>query len=287
MVTNVPIRNEEGIIIGVAGLSRDMVGGGSGEEPLRGGERLNDLLLDSLPHPAMLVGRNRVVLAANRIAREAGAKIGDYCWKEYGKCAYLSEENARRARTATDTPGIHCTFCLADRALDEGLSPLKAPDLEVFGRRWDIHWVPLNEDTYLHYGIDVTERQELEEERNKLTRQLFLSQKMESVGRLAGGIAHDFNNLLTVIAGNAELVLYEMEEERMRVEIEEIRTTAERASSLTRQLLAFSRRQIIEPRVLDMNEVLIGMNAMMRRIIGEEIEEVHLKLNVLLMKVMN
>ena len=113
---------------------------------------------------------------------------------------------------------------------------------------------------------DITERKQLEE-------QLRLSQRLESIGRLAGGVAHDFNNLITVITGHSDLLLASMgNEDRLRQDVEEIRQAADRAASLTRQLLAFSRRQVLQPRVLRPNEVVEGMKGMLERIIGEDVE---------------
>ncbi|MBC7932299.1 MAG: PAS domain S-box protein [Rubrivivax sp.] len=103
--------------------------------------------------------------------------------------------------------------------------------------------------------------------------QLLQSQKMESVGRLAGGVAHDFNNLLTVVNGYGELALRKLAKgDPLRPYIEEIRKAGERAANLTRQLLAFSRKQILQPKVLDLNDYVAEANRMLRRLIGEDIE---------------
>lgn len=113
---------------------------------------------------------------------------------------------------------------------------------------------------------DISERRRLEE-------QLRQSQKMEAIGSLAGGIAHDFNNLLGVILGAGELALLRLQDDdAVRKYVLQMRRAAERAASLTRQLLAFSRRQSLEPRVLDLNVILREMEKMLRRLIGENID---------------
>ncbi|HEX7670064.1 MAG TPA: PAS domain S-box protein, partial [Polyangiaceae bacterium] len=113
---------------------------------------------------------------------------------------------------------------------------------------------------------DVTERRNLEE-------QLRQAQKMDAIGQLAGGVAHDFNNLLTVISGNIDLLLTDTRaDDPRRGALTDIRKASERATSLTRQLLAFSRKQILEPRLVDVHEVIAGIEKMLRRLIGEDVE---------------
>src|SRR5437867_1097668 len=123
---------------------------------------------------------------------------------------------------------------------------------------------------------DAQERREHKKAEEALRRseeQLRQSQKVEAIGRLAGGIAHDFNNLLTIINGYTELLLARIPgEDRMSRDINEIRKAGQRAASLTRQLLAFSRKQILEPKVLDLNAIVVDLEKMLRRLIGEDIE---------------
>ena len=110
-------------------------------------------------------------------------------------------------------------------------------------------------------------------DRVKLEDQLRQAQKMEAVGRLAGGIAHDFNNLLTAIRGNAELMSHRVKKDpAMAAEVEEILHAADRAASLTRQLLAFSRKQVLQPVALDINEIVGAVSRMARRLIGAEVQ---------------
>ena len=112
-----------------------------------------------------------------------------------------------------------------------------------------------------------------EVEKSQLEAQLLQSQKMEAIGRLAGGIAHDFNNLLTIINSNADFVLSELNEDNdLKLEIQEILDAGERAALLTKQLLTFSRQQVVEPRAIDINIVIENLERMLVRVIGEDVE---------------
>ena len=134
----------------------------------------------------------------------------------------------------------------------------------------DVSIAPVCDDAgrivnYVAVARDITERLQMEAE-------LQQAQKMESVGRLAGGVAHDFNNMLGAILGNAELALDNLEPSApLRVELEEIISAAKRSAEITQQLLAFARKQVVAPKVLDLNETIEGTTKMLRRLVGENI----------------
>jgi PAS domain S-box-containing protein len=149
-------------------------------------------------------------------------------------------------------------------------------DSEVFwredGTSFPVEYVstPLAEDGRIIGAVvafqDITQRRQLE-------LQLRQGQKMEAIGRLAGGVAHDFNNLLTVITGYTVMLLTELPpEDPVLQDLREIQAASERGAGLTRQLLAFSRQQVLQPRVVDLKRVIGGMEKMLRRLIGEDIE---------------
>jgi two-component system, cell cycle sensor histidine kinase and response regulator CckA len=119
----------------------------------------------------------------------------------------------------------------------------------------------------------VLARLRLNEERRQLEERYHHAQKMEALGRLTGSVAHDFNNILTVIMGNSEVVLSHLRgDDRFRGEMDQIRQAADRAATLTRQLLTFARHQVVELQVLDVNDVLRGMGGMLRTLVGEDID---------------
>jgi signal transduction histidine kinase/CheY-like chemotaxis protein len=124
------------------------------------------------------------------------------------------------------------------------------------------------------YNLEMRKAKELaEEEQKKLSDQLIQAQKMEAVGRLAGGVAHDFNNMLSVILGYSETILADLNPaDPIYKDLSEVKAAAERSANLTRQLLAFSRRQTIAPKVIDLKEQMKGMEFLLRRIIGEDID---------------
>jgi two-component system, cell cycle sensor histidine kinase and response regulator CckA len=188
----------------------------------------------------------------------------------------VSREQALQMSIERDLSGPECPVeRLPDiwRAVSAGqnqLFPWKARrgdtgalfDVEVFLTRIEIGGEP----AVVAAVRDTSERKRLED-------QLLHAQKMEAVGRLAGGVAHDFNNLLTVITGYSEMLLESAGDIcECRGELEEIRAAAEHAAALTRQLLIFSRKHISEPRLIDLNEMLVRLGKMLSRLLGEDVE---------------
>ena len=158
------------------------------------------------------------------------------------------------------------------RRLGESSGGREEHELRVMGSDGEYVWMSVHAaaeegqgDAIVVILEDVTERRQMEEQRR-------LSQRIEAVGRLAGGIAHDFNNLITVINGRADLLLSSIEEDDpLRDDLEEIRRAGDRAAAITRQLLAFSRRQLLQPKIVNLSEVVAGMEATLRALAGDAI----------------
>jgi PAS domain S-box-containing protein len=182
-----------------------------------------------------------------------------------GRKLWLDPQTTDRIKAALDSAGL-----------------VEALPIETARKNGDTIWLSLNlrlvKDergvTIYREGTieDITARMEAESQRKQLEQQLRQSQKMEAIGQLAGGVAHDFNNLLTAINGYSSLALQRAApDDRIRGYLEEIKKAGERAANLTRQLLAFGRKQMLKPILLNLNDVVSEMSKMLRRLIGEDI----------------
>lgn len=233
------------------------------EVSLEESRRMLSLILDSIPQRVFWKDRESRYLGCNRpFAEDAGVGGPDHI---VGK----TDDDLAWCNTAD-------RYRADDRTVMEADEPMLAYDEPVVVADGSPRWVrtsklPLHDAEGCVVGVlgtyeDITERRELE-------RQLMQAQKLESVGRLAGGVAHDFNNLLTVIFGHVDFLISQLHpDDPARAGVDEIRHAAERAAELTRGLLAYSRRQVLEPVVLDLNQVIGGLESMLRRLIGEDVE---------------
>lgn len=161
---------------------------------------------------------------------------------------------------------------IMDLGQDRFESRHRRKDGTVFDVEVSVQYRPSADGLFVAFVRDISKRKQDEEDRRKLEDQLLQSQKMESVGRLAGGVAHDFNNMLLVIIGHASLAMTKSDpSQAYYADLEQILKAGERSAGLTRQLLAFARKQTIAPKVLDLNATLEGMLVMLRRLLGENI----------------
>jgi two-component system cell cycle sensor histidine kinase/response regulator CckA len=232
-------------------------------EALRAQERLLRQIIDANPSLIFVKDWNgRFVLVNQATAHVYGTTVEALVGKTDGDFNRNMEEVAH--------------FLRDDRAVMSSGQPKIIAEEPVTNPAGETRWfqtikVPLRSPaegtaTLLGVATEITERKRLEE-------QLLQSQKMEAVGQLAGGVAHDFNNILTAIVGYTDLLASELASNVRQLEdLEEIRKAARRAAALTRQLLAFSRKQVLEPRIIDVNAVVLNLDKMLRSLISENIE---------------
>ncbi len=256
-----PLHDESGAVAGVLGTYEDITGRKQAEEALTRSELLfRSLIENALDLIAVVASDGAIRYVSPSVERILGydpARVGDLNVFDLIHPDDLAEgkENLRRAlETGTRFEQVGLRVRRSDgswRTLSMMGKP-SPPDVGTCG--------------LIINARDVTEGRALEE-------QLRQSQKMEAVGRLAGGIAHDFNNLLTAILGYAEIAAGRLKpEDPSWLDLSEIVKAAQRAADLTRQLLAFSRKQVLELRVIDLNRVVTTTHKMLRRLIGEDVE---------------
>jgi signal transduction histidine kinase/HAMP domain-containing protein len=244
-------------------LQKEIEERGRTEEVLRSERNKFRGMLSAIGDGVDIINKDYIIEFQNELLQTRfGDKQGENCY-----IAYMGLEKP-------------CDFC----RIQESIRTNNAVRVELVGRdgkNYELSSSPFidvdGEVKVIELIREITEHKRAEEEMAALQEQLRQSQKMEAVGRLAGGIAHDFNNLLTVIQGYSQLSLMNLKDsDPLKGNIEEVKKASDRAAELTRQLLAFGRRQIMEIRVLDLNTVLQNLDKMLRRVIGEDIELVTL-----------
>ncbi len=260
-VTISPVKDAEGMIIGASAIARDVTERKRVEEELQESESHFRSLVHDAPYGIYRVTLDGRLLQVNPALVKM---LGYESQEELMRCNVEKEiyrDPETRQRLVRDYWQKH--------DFREVEAEWRRKDGNIIIVRMTGHAVLERDRTVAYFEVfaeDITERRSLE-------RQLMQSQKMEAIGRLAGGIAHDFNNLLGVILGHSEILDQQPGKgDRLRKSVEAIRHAAERAAALTTQLLAFSRKQIVEPTVIDLNASVMEIEKMLHRVIGEDIE---------------
>jgi two-component system cell cycle sensor histidine kinase/response regulator CckA len=260
-----PFHDDDGRVAGLIGVSRDITERKLAEEALRTSEERYRAVFSLASEGILLFTTDGKLIEAN----ESFARMHGYSSKELRGIQLKDLDTPETFRLAPERMrrilnGETLTFDVEHYHKDGHVFPLEVSSSLIS---------PGGESQIQSFHRDTTERKRTEAEKEKLQIQFQQAQKMEAVGRLAGGVAHDFNNLLTVITGYSELLLQKIgKESPMHGEVEQIKQAGERAASLTRQLLVFSRKQIIEPKVLDLNSLTTDLGKMLVRLIGENID---------------
>jgi len=261
----------DGAVDQFQGIIRDVTARKKAEQALRASEENLSTILDSIGDAVIATDTRGIVTRMNPVACHLTG------WSLKDAAGHKLNEIFRILTAKTRQPAENPV----DRVLREERVVGLANGTILIDRNGHEHVIadsgaPIRDRDGLISGVvlvfrDVTHEHQLQD-------QLRQAQKMEAIGRLAGGVAHDFNNLLTAITGNADLAMLKAgEDSEVSHELLEIQQTSERAGNLTRQLLAFSRRQVVSARLVDLNTILGEMGGMLGRIIGEHIE-LHLAL---------
>ena len=263
------IRDYDGKAIRMIGINRDITEQNKAEEALRASEERyrhlfnvnNDAIFVHLGPSGGLPGR---FIEVNDVACE---RLG-YAREEL---VQMSPPDIDAPDTLAEVPKIMEQLNRQGRVSWEGIHLTKDGrriPVEINNRLFNYHGTPM----IVSSARDITERKQAEVEREKLHSQLNHVQKMESVGRLAGGVAHDFNNMLGVILGYAEMAMDKIDNNHpIFNNLKEIHNAGLRSADITRQLLAFARKQTIAPKVIDLNPSIEGILKMLRRLIGEDV----------------
>ncbi len=264
------IKGSDGVSKYLLGISEDITERKQAEEKLRTSQQLLEGILNAMPVRVFWKNRDLVYLGCNRaFAQDAGfAKPAEIVGKDDFHMGWrdLAEQyrEADRQVIASETALL---------LMEEPLTTPSGEILTVLTSK-----LPMRDSTgevngVLGIYLDITETKRQEVERDKLKGQLRVAQKMEAIGSLAGGVAHDFNNLLSVILSYTGFAIDLVPEgDPLREDLQEVKKAADRAVALTRQLLAFSRKQVLQPVLLDLNQVATNVEKMLRRILGEDIE---------------
>ena len=265
-----PIRDIDGSICGVVLVFRDVTEEYRIAEALRTSEEKYREIVERTGDLITIVDGNGVLTYVNHCAEKFFGFSAAQC---LGKPAFEWTHPEDREKT-----GKWFDDCISNHLEQSSFENRQINQVtqEIFHLLWTSSFQYDDKGRVLWVnGLahDITERKKAEEEKIKLEDQLQQAMKMEAIGQLAGGVAHDFNNMLGVILGHAEMAMEDVDPSRpLHANLEEIRKAATRSADITRQLLAFARKQTVAPKVIDLNETIEGMLKMLRRLIGENID---------------
>lgn len=263
-----PLFNEQGAVIGAIGVNQNITERKKTEQAIRESENKFKQIFE-----AANVGKSMTALSGRIEVNKAFCDLLGYPPKELKNKTWQEltppdEIETIQKRLDSLIDGKEDSARFNKRYIHKDGS-LIWTDVSVALRR-DSDGKPINFITTI---VDITERKRAEAEKEKLEAQLIQAQKMESVGRLAGGVAHDYNNMLSIILGYCEMAMERLaSDDPVYADIQEIFKAANRSADITRQLLAFARRQTADPQVLDLNERIESILKMIRRLIGEDID---------------
>ena len=187
-------------------LEREIAERKRAETELKEKTKLNEIIVDSLPHSAMLIDRDKIVLAASWLARQIGANTGHYCWEDIGRseCAVeVDRLHANEHEICASSTQTMCVFCLADKAIAEG-KPANAHNVEAFGRTWDMSWVPVEGQKCLCFLVDTTEEKAAEE--LKLAKEAAEASALAK-GQFLANMSHEIRTPMNGVMGMTELLL--------------------------------------------------------------------------------
>ena len=265
--TKIPLHDQEGRVYGVLGVFEDITERKTAEELLIRAEQYSRTIIEASPVPVLVVNMdhghftflNRAFVQTFGYTIEELPTVADWWQLAYPDPVYRQQLQERWLQHFEELAvgGRPFVPVEADIRCKDGSVRTVIATAALLGGE--------SEQDFLAILYDITELKRVQE-------QLQQSQKLESIGQLAGGVAHDFNNKLAVILGNVDLVLMDMNrDDPLRENLNEIRIAAEHSANLTRQLLAFARKQTVTPVMIDLNEAVSSLLKMLRRVIGEDI----------------
>ena len=265
-VTAAPLRTGDGAIAGSVAIVHDITERKEADRALRQAREFSASVIDAIPGVFFVLDRQGKYVRWNRNLETLLDLPPEQIAQRDALATFYPEDRQRVV------DGIDAAFATGSAEVEARGFVGRSQELRHFyftGRRMELDGV-----AYLvGFGIDITKRKQAEAARARLESQLLQSQKLESVGRLAGGVAHDFNNYLTVINGYCDLLLSRLApDDPDRAGLVDARRAGERAATLTRQLLAFGRQQILSPSPVSLNQIVSSMETMLRCLVPENID---------------